>query len=598
MNGMPGVLRVRSVSGVGLSITYVEFDWGTDIYRSRQLVAERLALVREQLPRGVNPQMGPVSSIMGEIMLVAVTAENTSPMEVRELADFTIRPQLLNIAGVSQVIPIGGEVRQYRVTPNIAALQALDVTHEQVEQAITRFGTNTGGGFVDQHGREYLIRNVGLTRRLEDLRNTVVLHRQGQPIFLHQLAQVDFAPRVKRGDAGFQGKPAVIIGIQKQPDADTVSLTEKVEAALAEIQKTLPPGVSATNIQFRQATFIETSIQNVERVLLEAAAVVAVILILFLMNVRATVISLTAIPISILATVLVFHAFGLTINTMTLGGLAIAIGELVDDAVGGRREHPPALEGEPGAPGAAAGAGGDRAASQEVRSGIVYATMIIILVFIPLFASRGIEGRLFAPLGVAYIVSILGLARDLHHRDAGARLLPSVRSTKGHERDSFVVRNLKRGNAALLRWAFAHRGLLFTTILLGVGAAAYAATLLPRTFLPPFNEGTLVVSLQYNPGISLAESHRLGLLAEQLVLKVPEVKSVGRRTGRAELDEHAEGVHSSEVDIDLHRSERPKEAVYADIRAALSMLPVSVNIGQPIGHRLDHMLSGVRAQIA
>jgi HME family heavy-metal exporter len=323
-----------------------------------------------------------------------------------------------------------------------------------------------------------------------------------------------------------------------------------------------------------------------------------VILILFLMNVRATVISLTAIPISILATVLVFHAFGLTINTMTLGGLAIAIGELVDDAVVDvenilrrlkeNRELPaprPVLE-------------VIAAASQEVRSGIVYATMIIILVFIPLFALAGIEGRLFAPLGVAYIVSILAsLVTSITVTPVLAYYLLSG-STKGHERDSFVVRTLKRGNAALLRWAFAHRGLLFTTILLGVGAAAYAATLLPRTFLPPFNEGTLVVSLQYNPGISLAESHRLGLLAEQLVLKVPEVKSVGRRTGRAELDEHAEGVHSSEVDIDLHRSERPKEAVYADIRAALSMLPVSVNIGQPIGHRLDHMLSGVRAQIA
>ena len=229
MNGMPGVLRVRSVSGVGLSITYVEFDWGTDIYRSRQLVAERLSLVREQLPRGVNPQMGPVSSIMGEIMLVAVTAEQASPMEVREIADFTIRPQLLNIAGVSQVIPIGGEVRQYRITPDVAALQALDVTHEQVEAAITRFGTNTGGGFVDQQGREYLIRNIGLTRRLEDLRNTVVVQRQGQPILLHQVALVEFAARVKRGDAGYQGKPAVIIGIQKQPDADTVSLTRQVE---------------------------------------------------------------------------------------------------------------------------------------------------------------------------------------------------------------------------------------------------------------------------------------------------------------------------------------------------------------------------------
>ena len=254
MNGMPGVLRVRSVSGVGLSITYVEFDWGTDIYRSRQLVAERLSLVREQLPRGVNPQMGPVSSIMGEIMLVAVTAEQASPMEVREIADFIIRPQILNIAGVSQVIPMGGEVRQYRITPDIAAMQALDVTHEQIEAAVTRFGTNTGGGFIDQQGREYLIRNVGLTQRREDLRNTAVIQRNGQPILLHQLARVEFAARVKRGDAGYQGKPAVIIGIQKQPEADTVALTRRVEAALAELQKTLPAGISATNAQVPQAT--------------------------------------------------------------------------------------------------------------------------------------------------------------------------------------------------------------------------------------------------------------------------------------------------------------------------------------------------------
>lgn len=598
MNGMPGVLRVRSVSGVGLSIVYVEFDWGTEIYRSRQLVAERLALVREQMPRGVTPQMGPVTSIMGEIMLVAITGDSVTPMEMRELADFTIRPQLLNIAGVSQVIPIGGEVRQYRVTPNLAALQALDVTHEQIEAAVSRFGTNTGGGFVDQHGREYLIRNVGLTRRLEDLRNTVVLQRQGQPILLHQVAQVDFAPRVKRGDAGFQGRPAVIIGIQKQPDADTVSLTKQVEAALATIQKTLPPGVSAANVQFRQATFIETSIDNVKRVLVEAAAVVAVILLLFLMNVRATVISLTAIPLSILVTVLVFHFFGLTINTMTLGGLAIAIGELVDDAVVDVENILRRLKENRVLPDPRSALEVIAAASQEVRSGIVYATMIIVLVFVPLFALSGIEGRLFAPLGVAYIVSIL------------ASLVVAVTLTpvmsyylirtggSGHVQDTFIVRHLKRGNAALLRWCFARRGFVVGSVALAVGAAAYAATLLPRTFLPPFNEGTLVVSLLYNPGISLAESHRLGLIAERLALQVPEVKSVGRRTGRAELDEHAEGVHSSELDIDLHSSDRPKEAVHADIRAALGVLPVSVNIGQPISHRLDHMLSGVRAQIA
>src|ERR671917_356696 len=486
MNGMPGVTRVRSVSGVGLSIVYVEFDWGTDIYRSRQLVAERLSLVREQLPRGVTPQMGPVTSIMGEIMLIAVTSASASPMEVREIADFVIRPQLLTIAGVAQVIPIGGEVRQYRIVPSVASMQALEITHEQIETAVTRFGTKTGGGFVDQHGREYLIRNVGVTKRLEVAGNRAVVHRQAQPIFLHQVASVDFAPRVKRGDAGYQGKPAVIVSVQKQPGADTVDLTGKIENALREIQKTLPEGVSATNVQFRQATFIETSVDHVKRVLIEAAAVVAVILILFLMNVRATAISLTAIPISILVTVVVFEAFGMTINTMTLGGLAIAVGELVDDAVVDVENILRRLKENRQLPSPRPVLEVIANASQEVRSGIIYATMIIVLVFVPLFALSGIEGRLFAPLGVAYIVSILAsLITSITVTPVLAYYLLSGK-VRGHERDSFVVRHLKTGNRRLLDWAFAHRGFLFTTVTIGVAAAAFAATLLPRAFLPPF----------------------------------------------------------------------------------------------------------------
>lgn len=600
MNGMPGVIRVRSVSGVGLSVVYVEFDWGTDIFRARQLVSERLALIREQLPRGLNPQMGPITSIMGEIMLVALTSDGrVSPMEVREIADFIIRPQLLALSGVAQVIPIGGEVRQYRVTPNIATMQALDVTHEQIEQAITRFGTNTGGGFVDQGGREYLIRNVGLTKRLEDLANTVVIYRNNQPVLLKQVATVEFAPRVKRGDAGYQGEPAVIVSIQKQPNADTVSLTRRIEAALNEIQKTLPPGVTATNIQFRQATFIETSIGNVERVLLEAAVVVAIVLFVFLMNVRATVISLVAIPISILITVLVFHAFDLTINTMTLGGLAIAIGELVDDAVVGVENILRRLKQNSMLPNPRPVVEVVATASQEVRSGIIYATMIIVLVFVPLFALSGIEGRLFAPLGVAYIVSIFAsLVTSITVTPVLSYYLLAGRSQRHHEGDSFVVRHLKRGNEALLRWAFDHRSAVFTSVAAAVVIAGIAAFLMPRAFLPPFNEGTLLVTIQYNPGISLAESHRLGFIAEKIVAQVPEVRSVGRRTGRAELDEHAEGVHNSELDVDLARSARSKDEVFADIRSRLAVLPVSINIGQPIAHRLDHMLSGVRAQIA
>jgi HME family heavy-metal exporter len=598
MNGMPGVNRVRSVSGVGLSIVYVEFDWSSDVFRARQLVAEKLALVREQLPRSTNPQMGPVTSIMGEIMLIAVTGESVSPMDLREAADFTLRPQLLALQGVAQVIPIGGEVRQYRIAPNVAQMQALDISAEQIEAAVSRFGTNTGGGFVDQAGREFLIRNIGLTNRLEDLRNLVILQRQGQPVFLHQVASVDFAPRVKRGDAGYQGKPAVIVSVQKQPGADTLELTRRIEALLHDIQKTMPTGIKVTDIQFRQASFIETSIGNVRRVLLEAAAVVAIVLVLFLMNGRATFISLTAIPISILVTIIVFQIFGLTINTMTLGGLAIAIGELVDDAVVDvenilrrLKENAAAATPQPVLEVIAR-------ASQEVRSGIIYATMIVILVFVPLFALSGIEGRLFAPLGVAYIVSILGsLVTSITVTPVLSYFLLSKRIA-AHRPEPRLVLALKRMNAAALEKAFGNARLLVMFIFLGVTASIAAALYLPRAFLPPFNEGTLTISMIYNPGISLQESSRLGAIAEKLISSAPEVSSVGRRTGRAELDEHAEGVHSSEIDVHLDRSARSKAEVMADIRSRLSVLPVVLNVGQPISHRLDHMLSGVRAEIA
>jgi CzcA family heavy metal efflux pump len=402
---------------------------------------------------------------------------------------------------------------------------------------------------------------------------------------------------VKRGEASYNSKAAVIISIMKQPTADTVTLTRKIEAALQDLERTLPAGISATNVQFRQATFIETSIHNVESVLLEAAAVVAVVLLVFLMNARATFVSLTAIPISVVIAVLVFNFFGLTINTMTLGGLAIAIGELVDDAVVGVENILRRLWENLALPSPRSVFEVIASATQEVRSGIVYATIIIVLVFVPLFALPGIEGRLFASLGIAYIVSIL------------ASLLVSVTVTPvlsyyllsgrihEHAGDNFVVRHLKQGNHGLLNWAFDHRGIVIGTVVLAVIVAAYATTLLPRTLLPPFNEGTLVLSLQYNPGISLAESHRLGFMAERLIAQVPEVKSVGRRTGRAELDEHAEGVHFSEVDVDLARSARSKAEIYADIRERLAALPVSVAIGQPISHRLDHLQSGVRAQI-
>ena len=600
MNGMPGVERVRSVSGVGLSILYVEFAWGTDLYRNRQQVAERIASVREQLPANVVPQMGPVTSIMGEIMLVAMTADQASgvsPMQVRELADFTVRPRLLAIPGVAQVIPIGGEVRQYQVMPNVAQMARLDVSLDDLERTVKQFGANTGGGFVDQNRAEYVVRNIGRTTRIEDLRSLVVTMRDGQAILLGQVATVDYAARFKRGDAGAGGKPAIILSVQKQPGADTVPLTKAVEAALGDLGRTLPQGVRADQVLFRQANFIEASIGNVEDALRDAVIVVAVVLFAFLLNVRTTAISLLAIPISILFTVLVFRFAGLSINTMTLGGLAIAIGELVDDAVVDvenvfRRLKENREAGSP-RPALEVVAG----ASQEVRSGIIYATIIVVLVFLPLFALTGIEGKLFAPLGVAYIVSILGsLVTSVTVTPVLCYyLLPRMKRLA--ERESPLVRVLKRWDARLLRWSFDKLAPLMGVAAVLVGLAVVGTWFLPRAFLPPFNEGTLTLNMTFQPGISLAESNRLGAIAERLIMGVPEVRSVGRRVGRAELDEHAEGVHATEMDVDL-RPGRPKEQVLADLRQRVAVLPAAFNIGQPIGHRLEHLLSGVNAAIA
>nr|MCU0882872.1 efflux RND transporter permease subunit [Hyphomonadaceae bacterium] len=408
MSGIPGVERVRSISGVGLSLVYVEFGWSSDILVARQQVSERLALAREAMGDVDHaPQMGPVTSIMGEIMLVAIPFGDADPKLAREIADFQIRPRLLTIPGVAQVIPIGGEVRQFRIAPDTARMAQLGVSLDALERAVTGFATNEGGGFVDQNGQEFVVRAVARTTRLDALAGLPVETRSGTVVPLSTVAAVDFSARFRRGDAGYRGAPAVVIGIQKQPGADTVAVTEAVETALNEITATLPAGIKADRVQMRQADFIEASIETLRKVMLEAALVVAVVLFAFLLNVRTTAISLVALPLSILITALVFKAMGLTINTMTLGGLAIAVGELVDDAVVGvenvlRRLRENRLLAQP-APSLQVIA----RATSEVRSGIVYATMIIILVFLPLFFLSGIEGRLFQPLGVAYVVSIL-----------------------------------------------------------------------------------------------------------------------------------------------------------------------------------------------
>ncbi|NMM05381.1 efflux RND transporter permease subunit [Polaromonas sp.] len=605
MNGLPGVETVRSASSAGLSFLYVTFNWSTEIFRARQMVGERLSSMEEGLPQGTVPRMGPISSIMGEIMQIAIPIDTAkiSSMAVREYADWVLRPRLLAIAGVAQVVPIGGEVRQFQVQPNTVRMAELGITHEQLEGALKGYSSNTSGGFLELNGREYLIRNLGRTSSLDDLRNLALTAREGQPILMRQIADVTFAAAIKRGDAGFEGKPAVILSIQKQPAADTIALTRAIETALTEMQRALPAGMTQPIVTFRQASFIESSITTLQGKLIAASGFVAVILFLFLGNVRTTVIALVAIPVSIFITALVFRYFGLSINTMTLGGLAIAIGGLVDDAVVGienvmrrlkedrlkhpeHRIHPIEVVAR---------------ATMEVRSAILYATVIIVLVFVPLFALPGMEGRLFVPLGISFIVSTL------------ASLVVSVTVTPVL---SFYLlprmKSLDHGDTKLLVWLKSRyrsglQGVLerpkaaLAAAALAVVVAAVAVPFFPTTFLPPFNEGTLVIGLRLNPGVTLAETTALARQAEVLVKQVPEVTHVGRRSGRAELDEHAEGVHVSELDVGLKPSgeiTRSMDAVSADIRARLVNLPAAVAIGQPISHRIDHMLSGVRSQIA
>ncbi|MDQ3800475.1 MAG: efflux RND transporter permease subunit, partial [Acidobacteriota bacterium] len=614
----------------------------TDIYRNRQLVAEKITEAREQLPEGVSPFLAPISSIMGEIMLLSVTSRDgkTNPLDVRTLADWTIRPRLLTIAGVSQVIPIGGGVKQYQALVSPEKLAQFGITIEDVTTALEKSNANSTGGFVDAQSQEYLVRNLGRFYTIDELKQTVVAYRNNTPIRLGDVASVEFGARIKRGDAGSNGMPAVIMSVQKQPGASTIELTEKVDAAVRELQTTLPPDIEINTRLFRQANFIESSISNVIEALRDGAILVAIVLFLFLLNFRTTAITLTAIPLSFVVTFLIFYAFGITINTMTLGGLAVAIGELVDDAIvdienifrrlreNSLLENPrPSLE-------------VIYHASLEIRSSIVYATIIVALVFLPLFMLSGVEGRLLAPLGLAYITSLVAslfisltitpvlasyLIPQLFQRNRTRKSLLSgwfenlkAKFSKNEDRetadepeavkdssmaeeeeDSFVVRWLKRRDERLLHWTLRHP----YKVIAGAAVLFFLtmATLpfVGTSFLPDFNEGTLTINVLAQPGTSLSESNRIGAVAEKLILEVPEVVSTGRRTGRAELDEHAEGVHYTEIDVDLKESERAREEILADIREHLAVIPgVSVNVGQPISHRLDHLQSGVRAQIA
>lgn len=602
MNGAPGVSRVRSQSGIGISIVYIEFDWGTDIYRNRQLVNEKLAQASGQLPAGITPNMGPISSIMGEIMLIAVSSKSgeTDPLDVRTLADWTIRPRLLTIAGVSQVINIGGGVKQYQALVSPEKLTRFGVTLEEVTTALEKSNVNSTGGFVDSQSQEYLVRNLARFHSLEELEQTAVAYRNGTPVLLGDVATVEFGPRIKRGDAGTNGRPAVIMSVQKQPGASTIELTGEVDRAVTELARTMPDDVEINAHLFRQANFIDASINNIERALVEGAVLCVIVLFLFLLNFRTTAITLTAIPLSFVIAFLVFWLFGISINTMTLGGLAVAIGELVDDSIVDienifrrLRENRELAEPRPSL---------DVIyhASLEIRSSIVYATLIVALVFLPLLGLSGIEGRLLAPLGIAYITSLLAsLVVSLTVTPVLASFLLPRMKFRAEGRDGWLVRTLKQWDLSLLRSTLRHPGRVILVASVLVVTAMASLPFVGTNFLPAFNEGTLTINVLADPGTSLTESDRIGRIAEKLLLEVPEVKSTGRRTGRAELDEHAEGVHYTEIDVDLRESERSREEILDSIRERLALIPgVVSNVGQPISHRIDHLQSGVRAQIA
>jgi CzcA family heavy metal efflux pump len=643
LNGATGVKRVRSASGIGLSIVWVEFDWGTDIYRDRQIVAEKMQLARARLPQDAIPVMAPISSIMGEIMLLGLrsTAGPETPgdpaeraMELRTLAEFTLRNRLLAVEGISQVTVMGGVLRQYQVLTSPERLAAQNVTLQQLTDAAAKANVITGGGILERGETESLIRISGQSLTVEQIANTVVMWRDPRPVLIRDVAEVRLGGPVRRGDGsvwvkaadGLSGGDAVMIAIQKQPDADTLRLDGQLDVVLDELERDLPEGFVLERRIFKQADFIDAAVENVLEAVRDGAVWVVVILFLFMWNFRVSVSSLTAMPLSILLTVLIFRAFGITLNTMTLGGIAVAIGDLVDDSIVDIENIYRRLKENRHAKSPQNPLKVIFLASSEVRNSIVYATLIVALVVLPLFALDGLEGRMFAPLGIAYITSLMAsLVVSLTFTPVlGSYLLPRARFLDD-ERDSLVLRILKSVTERVLRYTLRHATAILVIVSVLVVVSVTSIAWMGGEFLPPFNEGTLTINVQTDPGTSLGESNRVARQVESLLLDVPEVMFVSRRTGRAELDEHAEGVNSSEIDVGLlprerpkpgalfaairlipfahlwgiERAGRPRDEVLADIRMKVTSVPgVKVNIGQPISHRLDHIMSGVRAQIA
>lgn len=603
LNGASGVRRVRSFTDVGISVVYVEFAWGTDIYQARQIVSEKLQLARSSLPPDIpSPVLAPVSSVMGEIMFIALKSDRHDAIELKTAADWVLRRRLLAVPGVAEVIPNGGDTKQYQVLVQPERLAAYGIGVNEVLEALRKTNQNASAGFYTRAGQEYLIQGEGRVRSAADIEATVVALRAGQPVLVRHVAEVRIGAAPKRGTASHNGESAVVIGIQKQPGANTLALTEKLDEVLADIQRSLPTGMKIETRIFRQADFISLSIDNLMAALRDGAILVIVIVFAFLASARATAITLVAIPLSLLTAILAMKAMGATINTMTLGGMAIALGALVDDAIIVVENIVRRLRENRQLPEERRAAAGHVVleATREIQGSIVFATIIIMLVFLPLFFLSGVESRLMQPLGFAYVVSLaasLIVAITVTPVLSAWLLRRSKTITANHE--TVLVRGLKSAyakvlDATLLRWR----------VVAAASVVALAATLIAlgmagRAFLPNFNEGSLTVSAVTLPGTSLEQSDQLGRRVEQILLKHPEVVATARRTGRAELDPHAQGIHASEIEVTLKMKERSKEELLAALRKDFAALSgMNIVIGQPISHRIDHMLSGTRANIA
>jgi CzcA family heavy metal efflux pump len=614
MNGATGVQRVRSSSAIGFLLVYVEFDWSMNIYTARQIVAEKLQMAKEQLPEDVVTVITPISSIMGEIMLIGLTGDRTvTPMELRTTADWVIRKRLLSVPGVAQVTVIGGERKQFQVITSPERLKQYDITLSELESAVRAANANTAGGVVESGSFEFLVRNVGRAYSAAALADSVITCRNGVPICVKNVAAVIEGAQLKRSAGSLNGVPAVIMTVQKQPNVNTISLTKTIDATVDEIARTLPKGFKVHSDIYKQARFIEASIDNVSEALLHGAIFIVIILVLFLMSIRTTLVCMLSIPLSVLLTGIIFRYFDLSINTMTLGGIAIAVGIIVDDSIivveniyRRRLENRSKPDPEPAV-------SVIYQAASEVLNSTVFGTLIIMLAFVPLFALSGMEGRMFVPMGIAYIVSLFAsLIVALTVVPTLSSMYTSSRTT---EADSPPVAFIKRIHASALRRVIRRPVPVMAVGMILIALGALLSMKLGREFLPPFNEGTLTIKAVAAPGTSLAESDHIGRKIEQLLLGVPEVRFTSRRTGRGELDEHAEGVNSSEIDISMWTPEllkklrpeegkrpsrlRSKEKIMEDIRSRLSRLPgVSYDVGQPLSHRLDHILSGLRTQVA